>query len=269
MTKRSNRVIGSMQGQGGQALIEILIAASFVLVPMLFCFVYLGKFGDLQHRAYEAARYAAWEGVNERKSEAEIANEINKRLLYRLHRRLDSEKDRLSSNLSDDRVDPLYFFSRDGAYQRGLRNVNGSYTSLDRHKSEPQSEFYRLRRATLSNEIAKFRLEHDGLQEIDIGIPFSATRHLALDGPLTASARNVMYIETWRKTSPGAVRGAIRRSLFGENFLNTSVITTAARLAGEVGFEEWDDFRPGYIAEDVVPCSRVVGGGGDREKACY
>lgn len=254
--------------QGGQALIETLVGATFVLVPMLFGFVYLGKLGDLQHRAHEAARYAAWEGVSTSKSEVDIGNEINKRLLYRLHRRFNSEEDRLSSNLRDDRVDPLYFFSQVSAYQSGLRNVSGSYNSLDRQKSEPKSDFYWARKQIVAKQPIRFRLEFDGLQHIEVGIPFAPTRHLSLEEPLTASARNTMYIEAWRKTSDRSLKRAIRPSLSGEDFLNNSVIKMAAQLAEKIGFQEWDDFKPGYVADDVVPCSRVVGGGGSREKAC-
>ena len=79
-------------GERGQALLEILVAATFVLVPVLFLIVYLGKVGDLQHRAHEAARYAAWESISTSKSPSEISNEINKRFLYGLHKEVDSEK---------------------------------------------------------------------------------------------------------------------------------------------------------------------------------
>ena len=52
----------------GQALLEILVSGAFVLVPTLFMLIYMGKVGDLQHRAHEAARYAAWEGVSTKKN---------------------------------------------------------------------------------------------------------------------------------------------------------------------------------------------------------
>ena len=47
----------------GQALTEVVVVAGFVLVPLLILGVYVGKWGYLQDRSIEAARYAAWERV--------------------------------------------------------------------------------------------------------------------------------------------------------------------------------------------------------------
>ncbi|XTI72236.1 hypothetical protein ACQAYK_11180 [Acidithiobacillus sp. AC3] len=45
----------------GQALTEVVVVAGFVLVPLLILGVCVGKWGYLQDRSIEAARYAAWE----------------------------------------------------------------------------------------------------------------------------------------------------------------------------------------------------------------
>lgn len=45
----------------GQALVEFLIAATLVLIPMFLVVPLLGKYMDLKATAIQAARYAAWE----------------------------------------------------------------------------------------------------------------------------------------------------------------------------------------------------------------
>jgi hypothetical protein len=45
----------------GQAMTELLIAAAFLLVPLLLLIPLLGKYIDIRHAAIQAARYEAWE----------------------------------------------------------------------------------------------------------------------------------------------------------------------------------------------------------------
>src|SRR5690606_31683869 len=45
----------------GQAMTELLIAATFVLVPLLLLIPLLGKYIDIRHATIQAARYEAWE----------------------------------------------------------------------------------------------------------------------------------------------------------------------------------------------------------------
>jgi Flp pilus assembly protein TadG len=47
--------------QRGAAMVEFIVGAVFVLVPMYLGVQALGKFADVQHTANAAARYAAWE----------------------------------------------------------------------------------------------------------------------------------------------------------------------------------------------------------------
>jgi hypothetical protein len=50
-----------MRNAGGQAMTELLIAASFVLIPLFLLIPLLGKYIDIRHAAIQAARYEAWE----------------------------------------------------------------------------------------------------------------------------------------------------------------------------------------------------------------
>ncbi len=253
----------------GQALLEILVVASFVLVPVLFLIVYLGKVGDLQHRAHEAARYAAWESISTNKSPSEISNEINKRFLYGLHKEFDSEKDLKSTNLDTDRVDPLYFYSESGKYESALLEADSSFSSASHSNGEPDSEFHQLRQAALDNGIVGFNLESNGMHFVDVEIPFLNTTRLTLEDNIKTHSKSAIYAQAWRKVTKNQLKNAIEDSVFGEKAFDNAIFDSMANLAELIGFEEGDGFKPGYIEGDVVPCSRVVGGGNDREQACF
>ena len=255
--------------EGGQALLEILIAATFVLLPTLFLIVYIGKVGDLQHRAHEAARYAAWEIVSTNKSPLEINNEVDKRILYGLHKDLDSDEDRKSTNLDKARVDPLYFYSESGKYESALVEEDNAFSSISHRNSEPDSELHQLRQAVLDNGIVGFNLESDGMYSVGISIPFINTARLTLEDRIEAHSKNTIYAQTWRKVTNSRLKNAIGDSVFGEKAFNNPIFEGMAALAELTGFEEWAGFEPGYVEGDVVPCSRVLGGGSDREKVCF
>jgi hypothetical protein len=44
----------------GQAMTEVLIAATFILVPLFLIVPAFGKFIDMRHATIQAARYQAW-----------------------------------------------------------------------------------------------------------------------------------------------------------------------------------------------------------------
>lgn len=56
MAPKPNRI-----AHDGQAMTELLIAASFLLVPLILLIPLLGKYIDIRHAAIQAARYEAWE----------------------------------------------------------------------------------------------------------------------------------------------------------------------------------------------------------------
>lgn len=86
----------SVARQRGQAMVEFLVAAMFLLVPLFLAISVIGKFVDVQHTSEMAGRYAAWErtvwyqdaggafdGINRpnQKSATAIHNEIAQRML--------------------------------------------------------------------------------------------------------------------------------------------------------------------------------------------
>jgi len=61
MTSHPGKFLSGKSGQSGQAMTEMVIAASFVLIPLFLLIPWLGKYIDLQQSAIQAARYEAWE----------------------------------------------------------------------------------------------------------------------------------------------------------------------------------------------------------------
>jgi hypothetical protein len=61
MTLHSGKFHSGKSRQAGQAMTEMVIAASFLLVPLFLLIPWLGKFIDLHQSAIQAARYEAWE----------------------------------------------------------------------------------------------------------------------------------------------------------------------------------------------------------------
>ena len=61
MTLHPGKFHSGKSGQSGQAMTEMVIAASFVLIPLLLLIPWLGKYIDLHQSAIQAARYEAWE----------------------------------------------------------------------------------------------------------------------------------------------------------------------------------------------------------------
>lgn len=58
MTKASK---GGGHRQGGQAMVEMVIVAAFVLLPLFLAIPIIGKYLDVRTATVEASRYAAWE----------------------------------------------------------------------------------------------------------------------------------------------------------------------------------------------------------------
>jgi hypothetical protein len=54
-------MVNRYKKSGGQAMVELVIAAGFVLVPLFLAIPLIGKYLDMRSAAVQASRYAAWE----------------------------------------------------------------------------------------------------------------------------------------------------------------------------------------------------------------
>lgn len=255
--------------QTGQAMLEFFVAASFVLVPMLFMITYLGKAGDVQHRAYESARYAVWEKAKSNKSDIEIQSETNKRILYGLHTEFDSSEDRLANNNESSDVDNLYRHTSDaGVYGDFLVKDNNTFVAGESRNEQPAGTAHRLRSSTLNSGLVGYDLQENGMLTASVEFETVPSKYFDMPDPIKPSAKNVMYIEQWRQISNARVVDAMQGVVFGKRAFDNPVFDVITTAAAFIGFKEFDEFEPGFVRPDVVPCSRVVGGGSNREIAC-
>lgn len=255
--------------QTGQAMLEFLVASSFVLVPFLFLVTYLGKTGDVQHRAYEGARYVAWEKAKTGKADSQITNEINKRLLYAQVDGFNSTEDRKSDNNDPKKIDHLYRYQEStGKYKDFLVLKDKSFVSGEAKNTQPEGGTHRFRSSTLNSGLVGYDLEENGMLTASVQYEISDLKYLVENTSISPSASNAMYIESWRQLSNNEVKDAMQGVVFGERAFNNPIFNTIAAAADFIGFEEFDEFEPGFVRPDVVTCSRVVGGGSNREAAC-
>ena len=255
--------------QSGQAMLEFFVASSFVLVPMLFLITYLGKTGDVQHRAYEGARYAAWEKAKTNKSDIEIQSETNKRILYGLHREFDSSEDRMANNNENSEIDNLYRHTDEtGVYADFLVKDENTFVTGENRNEQPTGTAHQLRYSTLNSGIVGYDLQENGMLTASVEYETAKSKYFNITDPIKPSAHNVMYIEQWRQVSNSEVVDAMQGVVFGKRAFDNSVFDAISQAAAFIGFEEFDEFKPGFVRPDVVPCSRVIGGGSNREIAC-
>ncbi|WP_299598363.1 hypothetical protein [uncultured Microbulbifer sp.] len=253
----------------GQAMLEFLIVASFVLVPLVFMIAYLGKTGDVRHRAYESARYAAWETAKTDKTPTEISYELNRRLISQEFVGFDSVRDRTASGTQNAKVSPLYFHTdQNGDYAPLLLINNGQFAQHTHTNSTPDGSAYSARDNFLNNALIDFDLPQNGLVNATINYQLATERNLAQIGSLSPRANNALYTQSWRRLTSNDIKSTLDGAVLGERAFNNGVFDQLANLASTVGFEEWDDFKPGIVERDVVPCSRVFNGGSNRESAC-
>ena len=117
--------------QRGAAMVEFIVGALFVLVPMLLAVQALGKFADVQHTANTAARYAAWEktvwfedrtskfyahNAPNQKTSAQIRNELLVRVINDRRSPLKYNHNDKGASTFAHGIDPLWHDSADVPY---------------------------------------------------------------------------------------------------------------------------------------------------------
>jgi Tfp pilus assembly protein PilV len=132
--------------QRGQAMVESLVAAMFVLVPLFLAISVVGKFANVQHTADAAARYATWErtvwyesstsnfeknnGTNV-KSATEIRNETALRVLNDRSSSTSVIKstDKTASSFVNG-LDPMWRDPANGAYLANYSQLNSTLATV-------------------------------------------------------------------------------------------------------------------------------------------
>ncbi|QJE02313.1 hypothetical protein HH212_21700 [Massilia forsythiae] len=266
----------------GQAMVELLVAALFILIPLFVGIAAVGKLIDVRHTTDMAARYATWERtvwydgggdfavLNEpnRKSDAAIGNEVAARLLNDRSAGAGAvirDSDRHVAALVNG-IDPMW---RDSAGVAYLKDAGGLATTIGRE--------------TPATDVGKEPLAALGAVAVAGPAGFApplpgdnlATVRVALEG---VAGNSAVYRRLW--SSSAAWRGldfhadgAILSNTWGANGkagtrqMVARAVPTAQGLGAIVqdaraGLAPWDPVQPGRIeagkiAVDVVPPDRL------------
>lgn len=258
----------STEKQKGQSVVEFLVSASIILVPLMFLVTYLGKVGDIQHRAYESARYAAWESARTNKEATSILHEIDNRIIRKPYIPIDSVMDSKRAQQENPSVDPIYYHTgNDGEYKTLLEYSRGGISQGEIIHESPESTSYKFVVKLLTAGVTKFNVNEAGLMTATVEIPLHETRWLE-DMKAHPRAWNTMLTDSWQAVTRNKVEETISPAILAKHqFIEEGILQGASDLASLIGLEEWAALEPGHIEHDVVPCSRVIGGGGD-EDAC-
>jgi hypothetical protein len=249
-------------------MVELLITAAFVLVPLFLAIPLLGKYLDMRTAAVQTARYAAWErtvwygggaGQANEKSDDEIRSELGARLLSETAATDAFSKDDRSASgfkggskmLWKDRTGKALLASYDDigggiANQVAPGTVNAILTPI----------------AALAAKLGPFVLETKGEYAATVQVnikDIDYVHYLAKDSSVTFSETNVLLANGWSASGPDdsthtgvkqQVRGLVPTSLF-DNDVVTDILTIGGLALPELGKLEL-----GKIEPDAIPADR-------------
>lgn len=264
----------------GQAMVELLVAALFILIPLFVGIAAIGKLLDVQHTTDMAARYAAWErtvwyeedgdftalNAPNRKSDGAIGHEVAARLLNdRSGNAIVRDGDKDAAALVNG-IDPMW---RDNAGVAYLKDGGGLTTTIGREK--PAVDVGAAPRAAPGAVPVGGRLGFmpplpaDNLATVRVALEGVAGdsavyRRLWSDGGawrgLDFHADGAILSNTWSANGKAGTRSMVAEAVPTAQGLGAIVQTARAGLA------PWDPVQPdrieaGKIAVDVVPPDRL------------
>ena len=261
-----------LQKQGGQGTIEFLIAAAFVLLPILLGVTYLGKLADTQHKNLEASRYALWEQTvwdASKKSGAQINSEINRRVYGLPEMPMDSRQDKTNTpkNLKLDSNLYIRERNRDHTMLAKFDDANVNKTELTDTKPN-----LGLGGIVTKVAIAGLGLSDKGLHGAEITRQAHPSKHLddiwknvlpKNQQELMMKARNVMLIGAWNASDAGHAESRVKRMVPTNIFSDGNL--EILRQVSKPLFPDIAQFEPGLVKPELVPCQRGIGGRRGRE----
>jgi Flp pilus assembly protein TadG len=267
--------------QRGQAMVEFLVAAMFVLVPLFLAISVVGKFANVQHTADAAARYATWErtvwyesstsnfeknnGTNV-KSATEIRNETAVRVLNDRSSSTSVIKstDKTASSFVNG-LDPMWRDPANGAYLANYSQLNSTLATVAETKGTAEQVIAAISKLPLVDEeldVAKDTLATASIDFKDIA-KNSAVYQRLWSSPgwlgLDFSAKGAILSNTWAANGrAGSLQMAIGL-VAARNPANKSVKAGYGIVAPMVA---WDPVAMGgldigKIAVDEVPSDRL------------
>lgn len=227
--------------EGGQSLVEFVVLAGFVLVPLLLMMAYVGKWAYLQNRSIEAARYAAWERTVSRvtppngrewaalKSDADLRNEVAIRFFGARNERLtavtgSADATKVASGSS---AEPL-LHKHDGEPLLVEREKNIQVETAER----PFDGGWTQGAMNAINKITGNPMQMTGPTVATVsvtaaGIPQRLFREVGLQDPLDFTAQAAVLTDPWSANGPQEEARLLRN-----NFLDKQELLAK----GKVGF---------------------------------
>jgi len=258
--------------QRGQALVEFLIAASLLLVPLFFMISYVAKYHDMQAATIQAARYAAWERTvyfgsgdwasgTATKSDAAIQNEIRSRFLSARGTGFANPTTENNSIWSDHAGEPIL----------------GTWSQASSSAQTPGTGDYVLVKvkdiiATIGKVLGAdgFKLDMKSLYAAEVSVTPANSNAISrifagADGSfslLTLTEKNVMVANGWSangKTFVEKQTGSLAlTNVFDREPL--SDVLDNAKTGLKVFYPEFGGLDLGKMQVDNVPGDRVSGG---------
>lgn len=257
--------------QKGQGIAGFIVGASFFLIPSMLALNYLAKVGDGRHHQYQAARYAAWErtvwhesdGQYNRKSNAQLVNEIDKRIYGRQEAVLNSREDKTDVAPTEleyfhslrvhDAVaqDEPFLISQetDSPYLSRPDFNNGRSTQGIASAVQPIADIFGLSSRGLYNLAVSNTYNKVDILREELG-----------QSDFVTTANNAMIVGPWNGTTPGRIRSNIRNTLLYKDVMDAYGIVGSALGYGFFLYnsKEFDRYDPGKVDIDRVPCQRLL-----------
>jgi len=273
----------ALRPSSGQALVEFLIAATLVLIPMFLIVPLLGKYMDLKATAIQAARYAAWERTvwfghadwaAGQKTDLQVQREIQRRFFS------DTATVKLQSNdgnatgwggtgpkpLWRDRAGNPMLVTYDANVTQGV--VKGETPGLINDILDPVVSAISFVGGLLG---AAFVLDMDSLYTSTVNVQTVQTRPIrqvidrgAATGAVTPlfSEKNVLIANGWGANGAAQVK-AQTEGLTPTSFLQRSPVSDVLTVIQYLAYVFAPELNPnhlklgGEIKPDVVPGDRL------------
>jgi hypothetical protein len=265
----------------GQAMVEILVAAMFILIPLYIAIVAVGKLIDVQHTTDMAARYATWErtvwyeggddfaslNAPNRKSAGEINNEVVARLLSDRSGTASviRSSDKTASTLVNG-IDPMWHDIAGTAYLANFSEVAVTVGSQTPNNDVSAGPLQTVGKVPVNGSLSFAPpLPTDNLATVQVslnGVGRDSQVYQRLWSDTAAwtgvdfQANGAILSNTWAANGNGATRSMVARAV------PTAQGLGAVIDAAKTGLAPWDAVQParietGKINVDVVPQDRL------------
>ncbi|OGB27473.1 MAG: hypothetical protein A3I66_06195 [Burkholderiales bacterium RIFCSPLOWO2_02_FULL_57_36] len=271
---------------GGQAMIELLIVAGFVLVPLFLAIPLLGKYLDVRAAAVQTSRYAAWErtvwfggdaasslgwfGVSRRwqaneKTDDQIRREIGVRHLSETGTSdAFSNSDRSAGNFKGG--SKALWQDRNG--QKLLADYNDIQNKVDNNPAPGTLNKILTPIANFASTLGPFVLEMNAEYGAKVTIKIKDIdfdHYLAKTSTADFSETNVLLANGWNANGPDdsaktsakqQVKGLVPTSILAAEIEGVKIMDYVLG-ALSVFLPEASKLEPGKIEPDIVPADRL------------